>query len=123
MERWIFLLVNFVATIFLTNQLSVLLKGYISPTLTHTWQKDLHLGDMDFPILIKICVIPTYNMTALYEHGYADKYRFFLGKSRFNESTYGWAGHTNSSKNLGTVEAVLSKVTNRRLETFLKYVH
>ena len=123
MEKWILLLVNFVATIFLTIQLSILLKGYISPTLTHTWQKDLHLGDVEFPIVIKICVIPTYNMTALYEHGYEDEYYYFLGQSRFNESAYGWAGHTNSSKNLGTVEAVLSKVTNRRLETLLEYIH
>ena len=117
------MLVNCVATIFLIIQLSVLLKGYISPTLTHTWQKDVGLGDIEFPILIKICVIPAYNITALYEYGYADYYRFFLGQSRFNESTYGWAGHTNSSENLGTVEEVLSKVSTRRLENLLEYVH
>ena len=33
-----------------------------------------------------------------YGYGYTDYYRFFLARSRFNESTYGW------TENLGTVE-------------------
>ena len=116
-------LVNCVSTIFLIIQLSILLEGFIKPTLTHTWEKDVRLGDIEFPIVIKICVIPTYNLTSLYDYGYEDKYRFFLGQSRFNNSTYGWAGHTNSSTTLGSVEEVLSNVTNQELKTLLEYAH
>ena len=73
-------------------------------------EKDLQ--DSDFPLLFKICINPSFNHTAIDEAGFNDNaYDFFSGKSRFNSSLFGWAGHTAEGGVLGTVEQMINKVT------------
>ena len=67
------------------------------------------LDDIEFPIIFKICVKPGFNISALKEEGYSGISVYFLGRSRFNSSLYGWAGHSNTSGARGTVEDVYEK--------------
>ena len=98
----LWILSNVVFTVFFTIQLAHVLQGYIKPQTTRTWDEDVRFEDMEFPLVIKICVIPGFNQTALQELGYKDTYSYFLGREdSYNDNhTYGWAGHT---KDLGTV--------------------
>ena len=49
-------------------------------------------------------------MTALREAGYFNVVGYFAGKSKFNGSVIGWAGHTEDGKVVGKVEEVFDKV-------------
>ena len=105
--KTVWFLANLVCTVVLTIQLVNVLKGYIQPTITRTWEEEVPLEDIEFPLVIKICIIPGFNQTALHEVGYEDTWNFFLGKSRFNDSVFGWAGHTEDSSTFGTVKETL----------------
>ena len=78
------------------------------------------LHDIEFPLVIKICVIPGFNQTALQEAGYSDMESYFLGQNWFDIPTVGWAGITNENETLGTVEEVLAKVKNYGVEDVLE---
>ena len=52
----------------------------------------------DFPLLARVCVRPGLDMLALREAGYNSTDSYFTGKSRFNSSVIGWAGHTKDGK-------------------------
>ena len=49
-------------------------------------------------------------MTALREAGYFNVVEYFAGKSKFNGSVIGWAGHTEDGKVVGKVEEVFDRV-------------
>ena len=122
--KYAWILVNAICALILTFQLSLVLDTYINPTVTHTWEKDVKLEDMEFPIVFKICVIPGFNTTALNEVGYDDSWSYFLGKSRFGNTTYGWAGHLLSGDDsLGNAEEVLSKVINKAQRDIFKRIY
>ena len=117
----LWILSNVVFTAFLTVQLAHVLEGYVKPQTTRTWDEYARLEDMEFPLVIKICVIPGFNQTALEELGYYDASSYFLGRDKYDNynSTYGWAGHTKDSN---TVEKVLKKVGGYQIEKFIEYV-
>ena len=66
----LWVLANLVCTALLALQLGHVLEGYVNPTITRTWEEEVDLEDIDFPVTIKICVIPGFNQTALHEVGY-----------------------------------------------------
>ena len=68
--KYAWIVVNAICMFILTFQLCIVLDGYINPTVTHTWEKDVKLEDMEFPVVFKICVIPGFNTAALNEAGY-----------------------------------------------------
>ena len=115
-------LANLVCTALLALQLGHVLEGYVNPTITRTWEKEVGLEDIDFPVNIKICVIPGFNQTALQEVGYEDTWRYFLGQSMFNQSVYGWAGHSEDSGTIGTVSEVLARVSDFKIENIFDRV-
>ena len=94
--KTLWILANIVFTTFLTVQLANVLEGYLKPQTTRTWDENARLENMEFPLMIKICVIPGINQTALQEVGYKDTFSYFLGQEdKFdNNSAYGRAGHT-----------------------------
>ena len=85
----LWVMVNLFCTLVLAIQLANILEGYIKPSLTRTWEEELMLRDIDFPVIVKICVIPGFNEKALKEAGYDDTWSYFLGQSRFDNTTYG----------------------------------
>ena len=114
---------NITAMAFLTAQLVHVLEGFFKPTITRTWEEEVLLKDMDFPLLVaKICIIPGFNQTALYEAGYDDTGDYFMGQSRFNDSLYGWAGHTKDSGIVGSVEEILERVSNNKIGNIINAV-
>ena len=119
--KTIWVLANIVFATFLTLQLANVLEGYIKPQTTRTWDEYARLDEMEFPLVIKICVIPGFNQTALQEVGYKDTISYFLG-SYNNNSAYGWAGHTKDTERSSTVEEVLAKVSGYQIEEIIRSV-
>ena len=75
------------------------------------------LQDIDFPVVIKICLSPGFNETAVHEVGYKDTWSYInTGQSRFNESVLGWAGHAEDLGTIGSVGEILEKVSDHKIE-------
>ena len=103
-------------------QLGFMFKGFVSPTLLNTSVKEIDLKDIDFPIEIKICATPGFSENAIEEMGYEEGvWNYFKGRSRFNSSIIGWAGHTEDFGVKGTVEEVFNMVRNHKIEDIFKW--
>ena len=85
-KKILWILVKLACTALLTVQLAFVLGGFIKPAITRTWEEEVPLQDIDFPVVMKICVSPGFNQTALHEVGYEDTWHYFLGQSKFNSS-------------------------------------
>ena len=72
------------------------------------------LGDIDFPVVFKFCVSPSFNETELENVGYDNMYYYFLGQSRFNNNSYGWSGHNEEG-------GVFSNASDIQDRIFLNY--
>ena len=121
-------LANLVCTAILIVQLAYVLEVYVNPKITHTWEEEVLLEDIDFPVVIKVCVIPGFNQTALNDVGYKDKLGYFYGINSSSEPygdslNYGWAGHAEGSGTFGTVEEILEKVRDKKIEVIFKEVY
>ena len=113
-------LINIACILAATIQLGFILESFIKPTLLNTSVKEIDLQDIDFPIEIKICAQPGFNETALEEMGYEEGiWSYFKGKSRFNSSIIGWAGHTADFGVKSSVEEVLNKMRNHRIKDII----
>ena len=117
--------VNIVFTAFLTVQLAHIFERYIRPQTTRTWEEKVPLKGLEFPLVLKICVIPGFNQIALQEMGYRDTFAYFVGLDdpEGDSHVYGWAGHSEDSGIFGTVEDVLAKISSYKIENVLKYVY
>ena len=127
-KRILWILAKLTCTALLIVQLVHVLGGFIKPTITRTWEEELPLQVIDFPLVIKVCVSPAFNQTALHEVGYQNSWSYFAGLSKFNStvlgqrSMLGWAGHTEDSGTYGTVEGVLAKIIGYKMENIFNYV-
>ena len=118
----LWILANLACTAILTVQLANVLEGFVKPTTTRTWEEEVLLQDIDFPVVIRICISPGFNETALREVGYNDTWSYFIGQSRFNDSVFGWAGHAEDSGTIGTVGEILEKVSDHKIENIFTSV-
>ena len=114
--KTLMILANIAFALILVVQLSYVLEGYFNPTTTRTWEEDVPLKDMDFPLVVKICITPAFNQSALVEMGYDNTASYLFGISRFNHSMVGWAGHTKDFRTKGSVEEVLAHITDNRMK-------
>ena len=114
-------LINIACILAALIQLGFILKGFIRPNLLNTSVQEIDLGEIDFPIEIKICAQPGFNETTLKEMGYNHIWGYFLGRSRFNSSIIGWAGHTATFGVKGSVEEVFNMVRNHNIEDIIKW--
>ena len=85
-----------------TAQMIVLAMNQISPSTTISHLEERNLDSIDFPVLFKICIKPAFNNSELYKAGYKNIWHYFLGQSRYNESVFGWGGHTDNGSIIGT---------------------
>ena len=92
-NHWFFIHTCF-SLAFLIQVFSIV-DDLLHPTQTTTSIEEQKLEEL--PILFKICINPGFNMEKIKEEGYSDEYGYFLGKSRYSNTTYGWAGHANTS--------------------------
>ena len=79
-------------------QMGLSFYGQINPDATVPKTTRKGLGEIDFPVVFKICMNPSFNETELERVGYENIYFYFMGKSRFNGSIYGWSGHTGDGR-------------------------
>ena len=64
-----------------------------------------NLNDMDFPMTFRICAFELYDTVSRYQSfGYETYQEFFRGRSMFNNTLYGWAGHDKMGSIVGNVE-------------------
>ena len=78
---------------FLT-QISILIYDMINPTRTLTATQKVDFADIEFPLVFKVCIKPGFDETELRNLGYLNSATYLAGISMFNESTFGWAGHS-----------------------------
>ena len=84
----------------------------------------MKLEELEFPVVFKISLIPGFNTTALNEAGYNDSWSYFQGKSKFDNSTYGWAGHSRlGDEPLGSAEEVLSRVRDKTQKAIFERIY
>ena len=103
-------LLNLLCLFAFTWQLSGIMGEWINPSQQTTQITETSLDNIDLP-LIKLCLNPAFNTTALQEEGYQFISSYFQGKSRYNSSIFGWGGHTNNSDDTrGAVEDIYQKV-------------
>ena len=117
--EWAGLVVHLLCGAALLLQLTTLLHSLLSPTLTHTTMEEVRLEDLPIPLSIRLCIKPSFDTLALEELGYADVYNYFLGRSRYNKTVIGWAGHSNINY---TVEEVLRRVRAHTVDQVVKQV-
>ena len=79
---------------------------YPSGTVTNMEEKSTAYDRVVF----QICPEPAFHQTALQELGYDSTYDYFLGRSRFNSSIYGWSGHTKNNTIISNPEDVYFRV-------------
>ena len=121
MDSWT--LLNMICALSAFIQLSCIMVDFINPVELNTLVSEIALKDIDFPLDIKICAEPAFNERAIFNAGYERKsYKYFLGKSRFNKTVVGWAGHTKDYGTVGSVEEVLDKVRNHKVEDVVKRI-
>ena len=85
-----------------TVQMIVLAVSQITPSQTVSHLEERRLDDIEFPVLFKICIKPAFHTSELYKAGYQNIWNYFIGQSRFNESVFGWGGHTDNGSIIGT---------------------
>ena len=101
-----FLVVNVVFLIALIIHVFLIAYSMIYPSVPSVNIYKKSYNEIEFPISIKICAkedresdIMRHNVS-----GYERSFRFYLGQSMFNESLFGWSGHTENGSTLGSVE-------------------
>ena len=70
----------------------MILDGYLYPENPSVRHYDKQLHEIDFPLIFKICY--QFPESKFHDFGYQDSYEFIAGRSMYNKSLYGWAGHT-----------------------------
>ena len=75
-------------------QMSVFVHEQIHPSLTFTSLEEKKLEELDeFPVIFKICHHNSFNLKKVKAAGYSSVSKYFLGRSYYNNSMYGWGGH------------------------------
>ena len=63
------------------------------------------LKNIAFPLSFKLCVSERHKSSDRYQKvGYHNDVDFFKGKSMFNDSLYGWSGHTENGSTFSNVQ-------------------
>ena len=75
-------------------QTTTLIVNMINPKETLIKTQIMDFDKIDFPLIFKVCITPGFNTTELRTLGYRNSLAYLQGRSVFNRSTIGWAGHT-----------------------------
>ena len=94
----IFLIISFVV------HFGYLTYFMCNPKLPTIQIYDKHLKDIEFPLSFRFCVHQKNESTRYQRFGYDNEYDFFSGKSMFNGSIIGWAGHKEDGSTHGSVK-------------------
>ena len=107
LRRIIYFLNFFLLIICIINSCQVV-DRLLHPELPSTRKSETDLKDIEFPLSFRICLYKLKDINKRYQKlGYKDVYKFFLGRSRFNNSRFGWNGHTEKGGIIGSTEGYL----------------
>ena len=81
-----------------------IMKDEIFPTETYTRYEHRNLDDIEFPVVIKICIQPAFDGDEIRKVGYKEVYHYFIGESKYDRRRFGWAGHQQNGSVFSTVE-------------------
>ena len=96
-------LIRFACLVAFLLQITTLIAGMINPKETLISTQKVDFDKIDFPLVFKICIKPGFNETELRILGYQNSLGYLFGNSRYNESLFGWAGHTLDGKVVSNV--------------------
>ena len=69
-----------------------------------------NLNDIEFPMTFRLCAFELNDTVSRYQsYGYASYNDYFRGRSMFNATLHGWAGHDQNGSVLGSVEGEMLK--------------
>ena len=71
------------------------------PTI-HVYDKELR--NIRFPISFRVCAEEAKQVIDYEKYGYHDQLEYFRGRSKYNKTIIGWAGHSENGSTIGTVE-------------------
>ena len=94
----------FFSIIFLIHISSI---GYYTlyPELPELVVSKKNLNEIEFPMTFRLCAFELNNTVSRYQsYGYARYGDYFRGRSMFNDTLYGWAGHDKNGSTLGNIE-------------------
>ena len=97
-------LLNIILTCICLVHIIVNLHIIINPVSPSVKKYEKQLENIDFPLIFKVCLSNKYDFDNSKAWGYQLKLAFFEGKSRYNNSIYGWSGHSEDGNSLGNVE-------------------
>ena len=86
-------LINIICALMFLLQFYTMMYNYFNPSHTSSSTHIRNLGDIEFPVLFKLCVKPGFDEERLLEHGYESEFHYFVGQSRFNKTNFGFNGH------------------------------
>ena len=86
-----------------TIQLVSVADKLLNPYETYTNIEQRKLQEISFPIIFKICIKPGLDEAELKKSGYDGITNYFRGRSKYNSSLIGWAGHTKDGGIQGSV--------------------
>ena len=99
------LLISFTTACFI----HFLLIGYsiIFPELPETKVYNVDLKDIEFPLVYKLCFYDLLNPKKRFQElGYGDIWDFYRGRSMYNNTLYGWSGHTKNGSSLESMKSM-----------------
>ena len=97
-------LVNVVLLISCTIHVISIINSIFYPKLPTIRVFKRNLTDMEFPLSFKICAEGDKELKLYEELGYDNKKEFIRGRSKYNDSIIGWAGHTRDGSPFATIE-------------------
>ena len=72
------------------------------------------LDDIEFPIVLKICINPAFNISELQEVGYQSVWDYFTGKSKYSDyRIYGWSGHAENGSTISSAKGFFLQIFSK----------
>ena len=106
--RRIIYFLNFLLLIICIINSCQVVDRLLHPELPSTRKSETDLKDIEFPLSFRICLHKLKDINKRYQKlGYKDVYKFFLGRSRFNNSFFGWNGHSEKGGIIASTEGYL----------------
>ncbi len=111
-SRKIVLILNFSFFIIFLIHVSFIVYNILYPDVPEIVVYQKNLNEKDFPMNVRICAHELNDIKSRYQKfGYKNVDEYYMGKSMFNGTLHGWAGHSKNGSVLGNVEGeTLNKI-------------
>ena len=77
----------------------------LNPDLPTTKTYVKHLNEIEFPLVFRICAYEFDRSNVRFQnYGYSYDFDYFIGQSMYNNSLFGWNGHTKNGSTIGSFE-------------------